>query len=701
MKLLKITIRIFCVFLAVGIVLTAVFFRGNNVKTTAFSSDVFSAQEVLLDTGSFEKLGESGFIELYFNKVTSEIAVKELSQNFLWQTNGKSAELSVAGEKGLHILNSRDNSVAFSNWEYELKSDGVGVSYIISKEKKNEFTPQDIAFNVKIDYILKDGSLFVEAYISNLSGNEECSVVSLDILPGFCCVANPGKDDFIIIPDGCGGVIYPALCDSAKSFETRVYGNDYSKDTSGGSGALMGAFGMGLGKNAVAVIIDSGEELATIKAVADKASVSRVYASFAPGGYMTKGEKAYIHNGTYDGKIALCYKFLSGSNASYSEVASSCREQYIRNGSLPSTDVEKCEAVPLYLTLTGVYKSSPRSFVKVKYTTFPQALDILSRIKAKGIDSVTVRYSGVYRNSSLSFYSGLGSKRDFKELCEYASSQNISLFMDVNMATYQSFFGPADLSAAKRPDKSTVFTVVNEAPDNSSDNYVKLRFRKGNDIGDFVAHMIKEAQGSTFNGYCIGDGEFLSSDYSHRYVSRNDMKNIISSQLPAISNVCEAIADKGNMYMLKNISGVINIPMSTYYEESAFYRPVPFVQSVLHGRVIMSGTPINADENIKMSALKCIEYGVCPSFTTVYSGKNLNNHIHFDNIINDIIDYYGFISDALSGLECERITGHKCLKEGVYLTTYGDAAQIYVNYNSQPVTVNGVEVGPLSALRID
>lgn len=701
MKLLKITIRILCVFLAVGIVLTAVFFRGNNVKTIAFNSKISIPEAVSLEPGILKKVGKSGFIELYFNETTSEVAVKELSSGYLWQSGEKVAELTVADENGIHQLNSRDNSIAFLSWKYEIKQDALGLEFTVSKENKSVYTQNDLVFKVLVDIVIKDGSIFLESSIENLSENDECSVIAFDIMPDFCSFSNPEKSDFIVIPDGCGSVIYPALCDKAEVFETKVYGNDYSTDLSSQSDAIMGAFGIGYKESAVAVIVDKGEELATIKAEACKNDLSKVYASFTPDGFMIDGDKAYVHSSGDKCQVALCYKFLSGENASYSEIASSCREQFIRNGTLPSTDVQKAEATELFLTLTGVYKSSPRSFISVDYTTFSQAQDILSRIKAKGVDSISVRYTGVYRGDSLDFYGASGSKGDFEDLCEYATNQNISLYMDTNISSYPSFLAKADISAVRRPDKSTAFSVVNEAPDSVAENYSKLRFRRTEDIGDFVEDMIKSARNSTYSGYCIGDGENLVSDYSHEFASRTDTKETIASQLPAISTVCKAIVDKGNMYLLKNSSGVINIPMKTYYPETVYYQAIPFIQSVLHGRVIMAGTPINTDIDIKKATLQCIEYGVCPSFTAVYSGKNLSNNVRFDNIINDIIDSYALISDALQGLESERITDHICLADGVYLTTYGDTAQIYVNYNQNPVTVKGVEVGAMSALRID
>lgn len=709
MKLLKSAIKILCFLLAVGVIFTAVFFRENSVNKIAFNSQVFSSdlsQELhASDESDFKLLASSGFIELYFNEATSEIAVRELSQDYMWCAMPQGAQssmisLEVLDENGLHRLNSQDNSVAFSSWSYETVDNGVNIKYVISEENKTQFSADDIAFEVALDVVLKDGSLFVDYHIRNHSGNENCAVSAVSVLPGLCSFKNPDKEDFLLLPDGCGAAIYPALCDESKTFDAKVYGDDYAVESVSSADAIMGAFGVKTGKNAIAVIIDSGEEIATVKAVCDKNSFSSIGAYFDIYDCKT-GENIYMSGNPYSNKISLCYKFLSGDNASYSEIASSCREQFIRNGSLPSTDVVAGESVPLYLTITGAYKSSAWSPVTVEYTSFSQALDILSRVKSKGIDNITVRYSGVLEQNSASFVSSLGSKGDLQELYDYAFSQNISLFIDADIVSYSSFFGKFDFSAIKNMNKSTAVAVVNKSPDGNADNNVKLRFRKAKDISDFVGDMIEIAEKNSLTGFCIDDAEFLVSDYSADNTSRGEMKSVISSQMPALSNAGSVMVDKGNMYLIKNSSSVVNIPMSVYYGESKYYVAIPFVQSVLHGRVTVAGTPINIQQDITKATLKCIEYGVCPSFTTVYEDKNQQNNVLFDNIINDLVDCYSIASDALFGLESERITAHDCLKDGVYLTTYGDAAMIYVNYNGEPTTVNGVTIPANSYLRID
>ncbi len=700
MKIFKVAIRILCLLLAVGIVLTAVFFRDNSVIKANVNADDFIFEEEMpvrnISTGTFEKIAESGFMQLYFNKTTSAISVKDGLTNQVWESvpYGSGADMvsfKVIDKKGVHHLNSYDNSVARSEWSYQLEEYGVKLNYKISEDS--------LSFNVMVSISLENSNLYVSSKIENSSQDKECAVSDFSVLPYFSAFSKPGANDFLLLPDGCGAVIYPSLSDEKATYCAKVYGDDFSVKTDKSSYALMGAFGIRHGNKAVAVIIDNGEEIATIKAVSDKNSFSRISACFDINDYSINDGKLYISENGYNDKISLCYKFLSGDNASYSEIASSCREQFIRNGSLPSTNVEAHDNVPLYLTFTGVYKKSPWLSVKKEYTTFSQALDILSRIKSKGVDNITVRYKGVLRQNAVSFDGSLGGSKDFKALCDYANSQNIDLFADVNIFTYRSLAGKFDILAAKQMNKSTSTVVVNESPDTVSENFVKYRFRKSSDIRDFVADLIEDHKTQTFKGYCVSDAGLLVSDFSAKYTAKSQIKNTLSSQLPAISNIGQVMVDKGNMYMIKNSSSVINIPMSTYYSETKSYVAIPFAQSVLHGRVVIAAEPVNTKQDVKIAILQCIEYGVCPSFTTVYSSAE--DTVVFDKIVNDLIDYYSISSSALKGLEGERITQHTCLKEGVYLTTFSDTAKVYVNYNDSPVTVSGVTIKAQNYLRID
>ena len=715
MKRFRKAIRIMCLLLVVCLALTAVFFRDNGVNVISQKDSGSFAPETVTSLHSsapdgFEKLASSGFIELYFNKETSEIAVKETTVNKMWYSmpDGAGASIvtiQVEAQDGTHYLNSQDSSVAFSSWSFETVENGVKVNYRMFENKtaaqKEAASPNDIAFSVDVLYYLKDGSFFVSAEVKNLSGNTKCCVSDFSVLPYFGAFASAGNGDFILLPDGCGAAAYPAYSDVKREYCFKVYGDDYSVSRSDAESAVMGAFGLKNAGSAYAVIIDSGEEFAEIKAVADKNSFSSVSAHFAMTDVSQKGDSLYCGE-LYGKPVELCYKFLSCDSASYSELASSCREQFIRNGVLPAAATVSEESTPLYITLTGAVKKSAWLPGYDEYTNFSQALDILTRIKSKGIDNIKLRYKGVFKNNSTSLIGSLGGEKKLKELSDYARSQNISVYLDVNTVSYVSFLGRADFFAARSMQKYPSYYVQNETSLFKNTVSQKYRFRPGKSADSFVSDLISKTADYSVDGFCVGDaGNILVSDYSAASMMRNESKSSYIMRLPALSNAGNVMIDGANIYMIKHSTDVINIPMTTAYEQSQDYVRVPFVQSVLHGMLTLAGSPLNLDKDYKTAVLNCIEYGVCPSFSAVYSGKNVQNNALFDNIINDIVGSYEQVSQALAGLEGERITSHSQPKSGVFCTTYSDSTRIYVNYNDESVSVGGVSVEAGGYIRIN
>lgn len=115
--------------------------------------------------------------------------------------------------------------------------------------------------------------------------------------------------------------------------------------------------------------------------------------------------------------------------------------------------------------------------------------------------------------------------------------------------------------------------------------------------------------------------------------------------------------------------------------------------------LVLSGVPINTQNDIKLTALKCIEYGVVPNFSTVYENCNENN-VLFDNAVNDIIKTYNEMSDALYSLEGQRITEHEKLGDSLFCTSYDNGVRVYVNYGDEARSVSGVTVKAQSCVRI-
>ena len=62
---------------------------------------------------------------------------------------------------------------------------------------------------------------------------------------------------------------------------------------------------------------------------------------------------------------------------------------------------------------------------------------------------------------------------------------------------------------------------------------------------------------------------------------------------------------------------------------------------------------------------------------------------------DDIIEAYAVLEEVLAPVQNEAIVSHEKLAKDVYCTAYGNGTRIYVNYNDETVTVDGIEIGAL------
>lgn len=709
MKFFRALIKAVCLILVISLTLTAIFFRKNGVSIISLKSDGdIRAESVSVSIGSksYKKIAESGYLEMYFDKTTSAVMIKETSGGKKWYAmpNGTDSSiftLAAAAGDGNHVMNSQSNSVAFNTFSYEINKNGVKVEYITADNAetalRQKYLKNDIVFSVCVDFYLKDGNFFVDSEFSNLSGNPNCTVTLFSVLPFFGAFRNADENDFLLIPDGCGGTAFPYYESGEKTYSCKVYGADFAVKNEKTGSAVMGAFGMKRGENAYAVILSSSQEYAKINAVSSKDGFSRVYAEYSHDFASTDGKSLYAYNNESH-KISLCYKFLSKGGATYADIAAACREQFIRNGTLSTSSIENYDEMPMFINLTGSYKTGRWKLKNDVYTTFPQAEDIIKRIKSKGVNNLLVRFSGAFENNSVNVLPSLGGKSGLENLSSFADSQNVRLYLDIDVLTYLSAFGRADFSAARGMDKIPFGTSVM----NDFGQSRVVRFRTLSGAEKYIDSVIKKADDFSVSGYCFSDaGHVLSSDFSSSGAKRTEYKDGVASMLSAVSGAGDVMSDTGNIYTVKSSSSVVNIPVSVSYETGESYRQIPFVQTVLHGMAVLASPALNTEKNSKSAMLRCIEYGVCPSFTAVYDKPDdCKYNIKFDDISVSLISVYNEVSQALKSLEGERITGHSEVKDGVFCTNYGNSIRLYVNYNSSDVTVNGVTVPAGGYIRI-
>ncbi len=683
------------------------------------------------DNTNLKKMASSGLIELYYDSVTMSVAVRETSKDKYWYAlpttgteaanNSSVVSATVLSGGKLYSLNSQDNSVAFGTTVVKSDSRGLYVTYTMGIDAKTATLTSktvnegNIWLQVTVNYVLRDGSLFVSVDMSKTVCAPGLTVLDVNLLDFFGASAASAADDYMLVPDGSGAVIKTGVADASyKTLNFGVY-QQASKDV---YSAIVPAFGVKQGESAFSAIISSGAELATItaeRAGSDGAVYNRTGVKFNITPYSLGDENFYVADESYDGQIEICYRFLLGNNAGYVGMAVATREQLIRESVLSTKTVSAGEDMPLILSLIGkgVTSENPLSLISSTktLTTYTEALDILTQLKSKGIDNIALRYKGTLDGGlnqadifGADMMLTLGTNSSFEDLCNYVSSQNFSIFIETNVlssARYNRFSSG-----------NSAYYLDGERISVSFDNelagiYGGAYFKRNLIAADKIADAAEEVAGIFEDlpvGISLGDmGKVLYADFSGNYTSRTQTANIISEQTKIISAGRSLMVSGGNFYMIKNANYISDLPLSANAPETSAYESVPFVPMILHGISDYSGTPINYAEDDKTAFLRSIEYGACQSFEFVYreNGDETDSAVVYSHWMNDAAKYYEEANDALSDLRDKRINGHYMVAQGIYCTEYSTGSIIYVNYTDNDYTVNGVNVPSMDFVRIN
>ncbi len=713
---------------------------GNDFHT--FSGDVLNALK-------------SEFIELEIDKKNFSVSVRDKSGDYLWnslpkESNGEAYAFAVrlCTQNGIYNLNTQDNSVCFGAADYIIENNSLTVNYTLSDNREtalknyDEITKDDVYVSFSAVYTISAQSVRLTIDLGNAECTPEAFIESIAVMPYFGSDSESGNGDYIFVPDGCGAVMYTDVNDApTDNVKINVYGSDpYIPNETECASASVPVYGVKRSDCAFAAIITDADALAQI-------SASRPYASSpATAGasfritptYKNDNDNSIYYGVSYKGKISVVYKFLSGSSASYTGMASAAREEFITDGIMSSSKQDNNGAFPFYLTIDGADEN------ETPLTTTRQAEDILSALKGKGINGVTVKYKGLLNGGAAQrslYKSGvngkLGGSKGLESLYEYTQRQNYSLMLDIDIFSSGKNYskGKSALSLSGAPG---FFTMENslgykenvnnrllarigsaasaEGKNKSnaaiygSSSPFEMKLIKLNSLPGLFSSFLEGEFTEYSDGYSVNDAGMTL--YSDRSVTRQEAKEIVSKEIRAVLNYGSLSVKHGNMYAVYNAEFVTDMAFDTYYPESDMYEPVPFAQAVLHGYSSYSGEPIDAGDPLyKYDMLQYIEYGAVPMFEWVFNENSVfcySGYITSDGF-SDVINFYNEAAEILSELTDDTITAHSKITadadgkavSGVYKTTYSDGSQIYVNYTGSVVkTPDNIVVGPYDFVKV-
>ncbi len=691
-------------------------------------------------------VASSGWLELFLDDASKTVSIRSHS-DAEWSTlprtpaTVQSNQGACAVEADIYVngskitLNSQDHAVAYGNAVVtknikDKTGEGVEIAYTLTPDAATaaraagdakKLKQDDVAFKLRVRYTLLDGNFWVHADWQNLSKNPKAFIAEIGLMERFGALRSPGPNDFILLPDGCGALLYPANKSSAADKDLRfaVYGEDPSNpgrtdDTP--LRAAIASFGVRGQSAGFIALVEQGAAQCEIIAKQNipgeiKQSAAGVRFKVTAVGLDKAGAAAYrAPNGYFEGDpaglnksnaMSIVYRFFNKDNAVFSTMAVACRELLINTGVLSSTKTvqNNDSLLPLNLTLLGTGPGAKGA--NRKLTTFAQAQDIIMRLKNSSINNINVRYLGALRNGWLQSspervapLARLGGKTRLAELQSYCETKGVLLYLDTQLY-------PASTQTAKSiSGKVTTATHPNTVLE--TDKTVKLRSLSSLNK---ATHALLTRLGE-FNaaGISLADvGTTLYSDYSGKGMSRMQAIDKLDTLLPALSAKWKIMLNGSNIYAARYADVIVNLPSEPQMRMAeSRYIAVPLMQMLLHGSADYSGKPLNLSKDDPNALLRAISFGACPSYVWQSAVDDPTLSFESENTLTNAANAYSKLNSALADLRKVRIVEYRIdAMTGICITRYSNETMIYVNYSDTTRVLDNMTIPAKNFIRTE
>ena len=587
------------------------------------------------------------------------------------------------------------------------------------------------SFAIKLNVWLEQDSLLHSVDASQIESKTNKAIEKLTIFPYFGCL-QANADGYIFVPDGSGAIINTNLAFEASGlFTAPFYGYDsnYFSDENMNSSnkILLPVFGLNRGKDGLLTIIEEGKAIANINASKPgiTGNVAFANASFAIDvvqdlSVSGNASSKYVASSTkrYDGEIKQRIIFLTKDYCDYSGMAKIYRNYLLENKYIDKK-LEN-EKISFHLETIGTITDdeSTLGFVHETYlplTKYEDNITLLSELKSEGITDVKLVLSQWFNGGAdqkladdTKLISKLGGKKGFKKLINYCNDNNIGLYPTVYLSSFSKAnvlggnkYAAVDLAYDKVYNMMSGYEtdfLFNEERYVLSPKYIygvshkflgdyTSKYKTGLSLGDIASNVYSDLKktDTILRSESLEISETVVKDYSEK----------LDLLLSAPNDVSVKYAD--------NFTNIPNKASSYLCEESS----VPFYQMVFHGYREYSSEAINQTSNADIEILKCIEYGAVPKFSWIYDSALVKAHpqrsalyyADYEQWFSTAVNAYKEISSFLSDVRNCTIEKHTELESQVFKVVYSNNTVLYINYNNSAVSVEGVNIPAMSAMR--
>lgn len=701
------------------------------------------------DKDEMVKISENDAFVLYANLHNGTAAVRDKKTGRTWYTNpeDRSEDGLASGfnknalQSAITVVYTTDQSVEMTCGAFMSSINKDGLSYYLPDDGSVVFVynfPKE-EFYIPVRFAIEEDSFsasILTQYIHEYGTN---TVKSVDLLPFFG--AGSSKDEgYMLVPDGCGALIYynnNRL--TAGSYSKPLYGFDNGTNDKlfGGKASsayftlsenqYLPVFGQSRNDDGFLAVITQGAARATVKAnVAYKYTLyNTVWSSCS---YRTTGTVRQTQKDGSDLAVSIAeknlevwsdykvnYYFTGTGKNTYTDMAGIYRDYLMANGGL-EVRVSDGGEIPLYLDLYG-YIEKTKSFLgipkdtKISMTTIEDANEILDTLSRAGVDRVVLKYNFWAKDSffgkiptTVKVDGKVGSAREMQALRQRLTDAGGGLYLSADlMNVYKTGRGVSRYddvlqSVANTAQRQYKFALDSAMTDSRYDAWYLLR---PTSIPEFFGKFVDNLTAADYTTLALDSvGQMLYSELSSTGTGRNQVLEILRETMASAAEKTDGLLLQGaNEYAANYATHLLDTSSrsSGYDIEDV---SVPFYQIVYHGCLSYSLSAANLSSNPADQTLTCLEYGACPMFSLVAEnadeliGSRLDNLYSADaaNWLDFIAEQYGQINQALRGVQTSTITAHEILSENVRAVTYSNGTRIYVNYGTDAVSVDGIDI---------
>ena len=642
--------------------------------------------------------------KVWSNTVSSDYYKEELSN---WNVMSQLMTVTYAKKNGnIDMVNVFDNGKKANAYKLitEYQNEELIISVSLTNEKisfEDRFWLDETGLNYKIpwDSIKESGSSVL---------------MNIQMMPTFGA-AVAGEEGYTLIPDGSGALIHYKNYDdpNAKLYTYSYYGTDeldigiiQQNQEQGYYGLMLPVYGMSHHDGAVLVAVVEGEADTDFNIAPSGfkfKKLNRAYLTFNYRIYesVTLNGESYSKLVPYanasDREVKMI--FLDNEHNSYSDMAVSYRNYLEAKGILQKK--QDSGGVPTVVELVmGANKTGIFGNKLITATTYSQAAEIVTKL-GNQLPNLSVILEGWGKGGydTLPTIPKLerkfGGRKGWNELTKACDKVDVELYLNMD-------FINANKETGKFNNRKDTIRTAFSGIVNHAERYLLNPIRV---LSSLFQKAVKSMNFEA-NSFVQFDsvGSLLTYDFSKSApASRTKMKEAYEGALKDASSQMECVGvSGGNQYVLPYVSLMSDIPDhdSDYYFGD---QSVPFYQIVVHGCVNYTSSAGNLSYDLQYQKMKWIETGSLPYFVITYESPLVLNETSYNDLFSSQFSVWEEkmktiseeLNENLSDIWNQQIQAHE-ERDGAVIVSYEGGDSIYLNYSTEPITVDGISVAAMN-----